>query len=134
MADDFLITYAPKARCCVPAGVYEAQCLEVKRGAFFGQQKLYFKFRIIQGKYESSEIWMPVNLYHKVARASKYFELWVVANKGVKPKANDRMSPKIFLNKIFKIKIETVFTNRKQQKLSDEERYSVVREIVELCA
>lgn len=134
MADEINIVYAPKARCCVPAGIYEGQCVEVKRGSFYGQQKLYFKFKIIQGKYAGLEIWMPVNLYRKVARASKYFELWCLANKGIKPLPNDRMSPKIFINKIFKLKVDVVTANRKQQKLSADEQYSIVREIVELCA
>lgn len=133
MIDDILITYAPKKTYLIPDGEYEAQCTEIKKGEFYGNPKIYLRFRIIQGQHEGVELWMPFNLYRKVTRHSKFYESWIVANKGVKPKANDRMSARLFLNKIFRVHVGHVDLDKRQRKLSPNETYSVVREILELC-
>lgn len=130
---DIVVTYAPKKTYLIPGGVYEAQCIELKRGEFYGHPKIYLKFRIIQGQHEGIELWAPFNLYKKVTRHSKFYESWIIANKGIKPKANDRLSARLFLNKIFKVQVGQVDTDKRQKKLSPDEAYSVVREILELC-
>lgn len=132
--DDIVVTYAPKKICLIPDGVYEAQCIEIKRGEFYGHPKIYLKFKIIQSQHEGVELWMPFNLYKKITRHSKFYEAWVISNKGTKPKANDRMSARLFLNKIFRVQVGKVETDKRQRKLSPDETYSVVREILELCA
>jgi hypothetical protein len=43
------------------------------------------------------------------------------------------MSPKIFKDKVFSIKVRTVATGRKNNELSGDDHYSVVEEILELC-
>lgn len=133
MTDDIFVTYTPKKVYLIPEGEYQAQCIELKRGEFFGHPKVYFKFRIIQGKHEGIELWMPFNLYRKITRHSKFYEAWIIANKGTKPKPNDRMSARLFLNKIFKVRVGKVDIDRRQQKLAPDEAYSTIREILELC-
>lgn len=133
-AEDVCIVYAPKKHSKIKHGIYEAQCVEIKKGQYYKWNKIYLKFQIIQGEYMGVELWIPFNLYDKVTRASKYYEAWVVANKGIRPKPNDRMSPKLFRDKIFKVKVETVTHDGKQRKLPEDEQYSIVRELKELCA
>lgn len=134
MTDDILITYAPKKTYLIPDGEYEAQCTEIKKGEFYGHPKIYLRFRIIQGEHVDIQLWMPFNLYRKVTRHSKFYESWVIANKGLKPKANDRMSARLFIDKIFRVQVGHVDSDKRQRKLSPDETYSVVREILELCA
>jgi hypothetical protein len=118
----------------VPEGNYEAVATHYDRSEFYKRKKLYLWFKIINNKHEGTKIFMPFNLYKKVTRGSKYYEAWVLANKGIRPKANDRMSPKIFLKKVFEINVRTVISGRKQNALSNDERYSIVEEILTICA
>ena len=132
--DEIIAIYSPKKTYLIPDGEYEGQCIEVKKGEFYGHPKVYLKFKIIQGQHIGVELWMSFNLYKKVTRHSKFYEAWVIANKNIRPKPNDRMSAKLFLNKIFKVRVGKVALNKRQQKLSPDEIYSVIREISELCA
>lgn len=132
-AEDIIIVYAPKKNFKIKNGTYEAQCIEIKKGQYYDWRKIYFKFQIIQGEHTGVELWMHCNLYGKVTRASKYYEVWVIANKGMRPKPNDRMSPKLLRDKIFKVRVETVTRDGKQRKLPDDEQYSIIRGILELC-
>ena len=71
---------------------------------------------VTPGQYTDTELFMAMNLidtktnkpFKKVPRGSKYFEQWVIANKNIHPRRNDRMSPAIFKNGIFEAVVRTV--------------------------
>jgi hypothetical protein len=44
-----------------------------------------------------------------------------------------RVTPKLFENKLFTVKVRTVQTDEKQKKLSRSERYSIVDEILDFA-
>lgn len=119
----------------VPDKTYEAVVVRWERGEFYQRKKLYLWWRIVSiGPHEGKELFMAFNVFRKITKSSKYYQAWVLANKGVRPKKNDRMSPKIFRDKVFSIKTRTVVSGRKQGELDQDDRYAVVDEILELCA
>lgn len=119
----------------VPDKVYEAIVTRYDWGEFYQRKKLYLWWKIISiGPHEGKELFMPFNVFKKITKSSKYYEAWILANKGIRPKKNDRMSPKVFKNKIFSIKTRTVVSGRKQGELAKNDCYSVVDEILEICA
>jgi len=119
----------------VPDKTYEAIVVRYDRGEFYQRKKLYLWWKIISiGPHEGKELFMAFNVFKKITKSSKYYEAWVLANKGVRPKKNDRMSPKVFKDKIFSIRTRTVISSKKQGEIDKADRYSVVDEILELCA
>ena len=118
----------------VPEKTYQASATHYDRASFYQRRKLYLWFQIIDGPHRGKKIFMPFNLHTKIRRGSKYYGAWLIANNGIKPKPNNRMSPKLFMSKVFKIKTRTVLSGRKKESLTDGDRYSVVEEILELCA
>ena len=116
----------------IPEGEYEAIVKNYNFSEYYARKKLFLWFRLINNKYEETEIFMPFNMSKNMRRGAKYYEAWILANRGIKPKKNDRMSPKIFSNKVFKIKVRTVVSGSKQNKLSREDQYSVVNEILDV--
>jgi len=113
----------------VPDGIYEAVYTKWDKSEFYGNKKIYLWFEIIDGKYQGTKIFMPCNLHKYIRRGCKYYAAWVMANGGIKPKANNRLSPKVFENKVFSIETRTVIRGCKQEALDNDERYSVVDEL-----
>lgn len=117
----------------IPEGVYEAVVVKSDKKRYFKQEKLYLWFQIISENYQGIRLFMPFNIAPRLNRSHKYYKAWVVA-KREKPKKNDRMSPKVFFNKGFLIKVKTVQYGAKQELLPADDVYSVVEEIIEICA
>ncbi|MEW6455343.1 MAG: hypothetical protein AB1410_01335 [Acidobacteriota bacterium] len=128
--------------CCddpqplIPDGIYQAQVLKWERGRYYNQTKLYLWFEIISpGRAFETKLFMVLNLNgNKVGYGSKYYRSWVIANHGIRPRRNDRLSPKIFLNKVFKVKVETVKRSYTGESVPEYLQYSVIREILDLEA
>jgi hypothetical protein len=109
---------ADDARPLIPEGIYDVFCTGVEKGvAHFASLKMYLKFKIVNpGQYMDTKLFMAINLiniktgkpFKKVPRGSKYYQQWVIANGNSKPVRDDRMSPKIFVNRIFKAVVKTV--------------------------
>lgn len=114
----------------VPDDAYEAVYTKWSKSEFYGNKKIYLWFQIIHGQYQGTKIFMPFNLHKSIRRGCKYYAAWVLANGGIKPKANNRLSPKVFENKVFSIKTRTVIKGRKQESLDSDEKYSVVDELI----
>jgi hypothetical protein len=98
----------------LPDGAYIAQCIGYDISTSFGgkSRKIYLKFKIIEGPYEGSELFMPFNypLNGKFTPGYKYWLYWVMVH-GRPPSKNAKMSPKVFKSKIFNIR--TVRVKRK---------------------
>jgi hypothetical protein len=98
-------------------GIYCVQCDECKEVYYqaYNSNKLLLRFRIIEGQYESTELCMFINLtdprtgkrYKEFTPNTAYYVNWVVANNENLPPRKDRMSYRIFKNKIFEAKVRT---------------------------
>ncbi len=122
----------------LPDGTYIAQCINYNKNVSFGgrSRKIYIRFKIIEGPYAGSELFMPFNYpaNSKFTPGYKYWQYWVMVH-GRPPSKNAKMSPKIFKNKIFKIRTRTVkrkFINGKDMPSNCD--YSVVDSIEEVLA
>jgi len=117
----------------LPDAEYIAQCFKYEKGFAFGKaKKLYLKFRIIEGKFEGTELFMAFNMPYgkKLTPGYKYYKTWVKANGFQKPSRNAIMSPRFFKNKICKIKTRT----SKPEGMPQDFWYSVVDKIVGVMA
>ncbi len=101
----------------LPDGAYIAQCIGYDIHESYGgrSRKIYLHLLIIEGSYEQSKLFMPFNYPSngKFRPGHKYWQYWVMVH-GRIPSKNATMSPKIFKNKIFKIKtarVERKFPN-----------------------
>ncbi len=123
----------------VPNRVYEAQCIRYDNKFVLGKtKKLFLKFKILDmGEHHGKEIFMAFNMRYddKIKQGSKYFKTWCLANNWSKPSRNAKMSPRIFINKIFKIKTRTVKPPYYgKESMPEDFWYSIVDTIVEVVA
>lgn len=113
----------------ISQGNYEAVCIKHEKGWSFGRNVLFLHWKIIDQLSDAYNeiLFQPFNAnYRKFTMGTKYYKAWCLAN-GSKPKRGDRMSPLIFRNKVFLVKVVTV--KREPDFLS----YSKVDEIIECC-
>ncbi len=117
-------------------GTYEAQCFKYDSKFCFGKtRKLFLHFKIIQpGEYFGEAIFMAFNIPYdrKISQGSKYYKTWVHVNGWRKPSRNAKMSPKLFLNRICRVRTRTVKPTVNGQKMPKDFWYSVVDTIVEV--
>lgn len=115
MLEDYLV--ADESWPLIPDGIYQAQCIHYEKGnSHHKSTKLFLHFKIIEGRYFEEKLFMAINLtdsktgkeFRKVPRGSKYYESWVIANNNQLPSRGDKMSPKIFKDRIFEVKTRKV--------------------------
>ena len=126
---DFTVESEP--RPILPDGIYNAAYVKASRGSYYGP-KLYIHFRIVdEGPCFGVEIFRAYNLYQKLCRASDlYRDLSMIY--GSKVQKNTRLSLKLFRGKVFRIRTRTVTQDRKQTRLPEHERYSVVDQVISM--
>jgi hypothetical protein len=66
----------------------------------------------------------------KAGRRTNYWQAWLRANGGP-PKRNDRMSPRVFERRHAMVRVEDTTRTHRQNAISADERYSVVRDVIE---
>jgi len=69
-----------------------------------------------------------------VAPSSKLLRSWVVANNGQHPSRADRLALDVFRHKLFRVRVRTVDRDRKQERLPECNRYSVIDALLERIA
>ena len=136
MKNDFVC--AENYRPLIPDGIYEAQCVKYDSSFKLGKtRKTFLHFRILEpGSHFGKQIFMAFNMPEtkKIRMGSKYYKTWCMVNSWKQPSKNAKMSPRIFKNKIFKVKTRTVQPKLNGKKIPENFRYSVVDEIVEVMA
>lgn len=122
----------------LPNGSYIAQCIGYDINESFGgrSRKIYLHFLITEGQNQGCKLFMPFNypLNGKFSPGHKYWKNWVFVH-GKIPSKNAKMSPKIFKNKIFKIrtrKVKRKFPNGKD--MPSDFDYSLVDIIEDILA
>jgi hypothetical protein len=136
MKNDFVC--AENYKPLIPVGVYEAQCISFDSNFHLGKtRKTFLHFQILdQGPHFEKQIFMAFNMPHKkkIRMGSKYYKTWCLVNGWKKPSKNAKMSPRLFINKIYKVKTRKVEPRHHGKKMPKEFWYSVVDEILEVVA
>ncbi len=106
-----------RERILIPEGFYQVQCIGDEKGySHRNAFKLFLWFRITDGQYLGSELFLPFNLinpktrepYKSFPEGSKYYGNWVIANLNRKPDRRDQMPVKIFKEGLFEAHVRTV--------------------------
>lgn len=122
----------------IEAGEYEASCVASARKKYReDEHKVYLTFQITTfGEHFEKRLFMAMKDYgRKVRRGSKFFTAWIIANGGIKPRRGERMSLKVFKNKVFRIYVDTVKPKFDTGHPKPEScHYSKVQHILELVA
>ena len=123
-------------RPLIPDRIYEAQCINYDTKFCLGKTRKTFLNLVIldQGEHYQKLIFMAFNMPYdkKIRTGSKYYKTWCMVNGWQKPSRGANMSPRIFLNKIFRIKTRTVKPSHNGGKMPKEFWYSIVDEIIEV--
>ena len=119
-------------------GIYDAQCIKFDNSFVLRKaRKLFLHFSVVdEGRYHGKRLFMAFNLPFdfRVKSGSKYYKTWVMVNGWMRPSKNARMSPRLFLNKIFKIKTRVVKPKHHDKLMPETFWYSVVDEIIQVIA
>ena len=124
---------ADNPRPLIPEGFYEAACIKCDTAYFCRSPKLFLHFEIIESDLHSGvKLFMPFSMPPdgKLTPGRKYYKAWIRVKGCKQPSRNATMSPKMFLNKLYKIKVKTVKTMDKAGELPGL-KYSLVEYIVE---
>ena len=119
----------------IQPGKYEAICYEAKLGTSWGRApRMFLRFRIYGGRCDGTELFMACtcNLTSKkMSHRHKYYQQWTIAN-GSPPRKNQRLSPKVFLNRMFQVLVRDTsrrFPNK--EPYPDCLQYSVIETLIE---
>ncbi len=126
--------YIPPA---IPDGDhYEAVFVRAEKKRLWGQPKVFLWFKLITAaEWVNHEFWMACNVPPKGhwTPSYKFWRVWVLAA-GTRPNRANRMSTKVFRNKVFRVRMRTVRKTSKQLDLTAAQQYSVVDELLEVRA
>jgi hypothetical protein len=131
---------APDTHPLIIPGVFPAVCLKYEPFRHFRYpktRKLHLHFQVFHDDSDPknyTDLSRFLNYSRTPGRGSDYYKEWVIANGGNPPKRKDRMSPKIFVEKIFDVRVRTVKQDRDSDPLHRNLRYSVVGKILRLVA
>ena len=125
-------------RPLIPEGIYEAVCTGYETGFCFGKcRKLFLKFKIITpGPHLGTELFMAFNMAFngRIATGSKYYKTWCLANNWQKPTLNAVMSPRIFKNKAFAVKVKTAKPKHNGTAMPQDFHYSIIEQLLHVIA
>ena len=100
----------------IPPGDYVATCTSCDSKFWLRKtRKLFLNFTILNAPQklpdgEKTTLFMAFNMpYHgKVCSGSKYYKTWCLVNGRKPPSRNAVMSPKLFLNRTYKVRVSSV--------------------------
>lgn len=131
-ASDDPVAGTPPAR--IPGGEYDAVCYAVETGVSFGgQKKVFLKFRIHEGKYDGTELFMAINHYPnaELRPRHKYYQQWALA-KGRMPHKGERLALNVFPKRLYRVLVRDTQRKHSHGKvMADCVQYSVVDSILE---
>jgi hypothetical protein len=116
----------------IPNGTYTVQCINYDNKFCLGKsRKLFLTFKILEGEHQGKKIFQAFNMPYngRIRTGSKYFKTWCMVNNWQNPSRNAKMSPRIFLNKIYTVKTRTVKPLHDKREMPECFFYSVVDEI-----
>ena len=114
-------------------GEYEVRCTEAKIYPDPRFRRLVCRLRCVLMIDPEREVFCFLNLgtggKPKAGRGSKYRRAWVIAN-GAVPRKRQVLSARVFVNKIFLVRVGTVEKNMDGTEHLEQERYSTIQEIL----
>ena len=130
-----------EARTLVPEGLYEAACTDaeiVELFKFGRSRKLFLHFEINSGEHRGKAVFLPMGAPKqggKVGVGSKLYATHLIANGGKPPGRRDRLTLKVFKQKLFRVQIRTVQpTFQDGSPKPSQFHYSIVAELLERLA
>lgn len=117
----------------IPPGDYEAICYKAEYGISFGGRKdLYVLFRISEGDFKGTELFMAICPPKKLTQRTKKWQQWALSI-GRHPQKGERFSKSIFEHKMFKILVRQTKSKFDNGQLKpDFMQYSVVDTILDV--
>ncbi len=131
MEDDYVANedYRPY----IPDGLWDVECIGYEKAYYRNTPRLYLKFRVVSdGPYNGIELFMAFNMPYdgRIPVGSKYYKTWSKVNEKL-PSRNAKMSPRLFVNRLYRVKTRTVRPINGGEKLPDRFFYSVIDSIIE---
>jgi hypothetical protein len=129
---------APEKPLLVMPGTYRAFCLSYEffcHYRFEDRKKLHLKMQVFFKESDpENSIVLPryFNHYDRPGTGTDYYKEWLIANYGNPPKRNDRMSPKKFVGKVYKVRVRTVKKDKDGDDYHKNLQHSVVGKILSL--
>lgn len=125
----------PEKKPKIPAGEYKAYAFNfsIHRSKWGSGKKLYLWFKVFTDESNPDEytiLTRYMNYYDKPGPASYYYREWVIAKGRISDRI-DRMPPSVFLNKHFRVRVNTVLKDEHGDFLIKELQYSRVTKILE---
>lgn len=120
----------------VPTGEYEVFFLRAVKRDMWKMDKLFLWFRVATpGQWNGQDIYMACNVARggRWTPSCKFYMAWVLAA-GRRPNRRDRMSTQVFRNKVFRARVKVVTTTAKRVNRTPEQQYSVIDDLLEVCA
>ena len=123
----------------VPNDVYHLGFVRAEQSLMWKTLKVFLWFTITDiGEYFGKELYMACNMpmTRRWAMSSKYWQTWTLAA-GCRPHRKDRLSTRIFRGKIFMgrvRRVESKSTKSGHTPRHPEQQYSVVEELISVCA
>jgi hypothetical protein len=122
----------------IPNGIYEAQCIKHDKKFVLGKtRKVFLNFKIVEpGEHQGKVIFQAFNMPYngRIKTGSKYYKTWCMVNRWRRPSRNAKMSPRLFLNKIYKVETRTVKPPHNGKEMPEQYWYSIVDAILEVIA
>lgn len=120
----------------IQKGDYEVSFVRAATREMWKGNKLFLWFRIVTaGEWYGQDIYMACNVAPngRWTPSSKFYMAWVLAA-AKRPNRRDRLSTNVFRNKIFKARVKVVATTAKRINRTPEQQYSVIEDLLEVCA
>jgi hypothetical protein len=117
----------------VPEGEYDARAFRANyKKSIGGERRLFIWFELIGGQADGVRLFMacPIPRNERPSPSSKFYQAWTIANGGRPPKRNDRMSLRIFENRLLRVRVVTVKTDYRQRTRPPSRWYSIVSEVI----
>jgi hypothetical protein len=124
---------------CIPSAIpdgdqYEVSFVRCEEAKLWGRnKKIFLHFKMLTpGPYVGETFYMccTVEPDGKWRPSFKYWRMWVLAN-GKQPLRGDRMSTKVFRNKVFRARFRKVVRTDKFKVIrTHEQQYSVIDELL----
>lgn len=112
---------------------YEVKFVRAEQTHQWNSDKVVLWFEMLTpGQWEEAEFFMACNvrLDGKWGPSHKFAQAWILAN-GERPKRRDRMSTKVFRDKVFRARMRAVTKDANQRDRTPAQQYSVVDELLE---
>ncbi len=117
----------------IEPGEYQAVCYKAQYGiSYGGQKKLYLRFRLVEGRFEGTELFMVCcRPKDKLTPKYKLHKQWCLAL-GRQPSKGERFNKNIFKNRLYSVLVrDTERKHRNGRPYPDYMQYSVIDSILE---